>query len=252
MPWKPPPKSLSPDPEPDNIVKSGDDQTDSAMIRPHYPPASSFRSSASAPYARTSRSRSLSPNPLHIQAETKIPMCSRRNYIDLTHNKTPPPTSLPTYKDVALDYAVHASCTCRACKEAPPLHLRSFDWLSKRLEWTHDKSKRNSYNHLAAQYREVLVEVLLMHHVIETDCEQLSRLRPRAYCSNCQNPMNTEHMQTLQCGHTFCIECVKWYIHSAKEAGDEPCCINCQETITRYKLNYQLGELIDVLEEPAT
>ena len=33
-PWKPPPKSLSPDPKPDNIVKSEDDQADSAMIPP--------------------------------------------------------------------------------------------------------------------------------------------------------------------------------------------------------------------------
>jgi len=252
MPWKPPPKSLSPIPEPDNIVKTEDNQNDSAMIRPRYPPPSSFRSSASAPYARPSRSRSLSPDPLRIQAETRAPTRSRRNYIDLTRNKTPPPTSLPTYEDVALDYAVHASCACRACKEAPSLHLKSFDWLSKRLKWTHDKAKRNSYNHLAAQYRKVLMEVRLMHRVIETDRKKLSRLCRHAYCSDCQNPMDTECTQTLQCGHMFCIGCVKWYIHSAKEAEDEPRCIDCQEVIKRYKPNYQLGELIDVIKEPAT
>jgi len=64
--------------------------------------------------------------------------------------------------------------------------------------------------------------------------------------------MIMECVQTLQCGHTFCIRCVKWYIHSAKEAGDKPHCINCQELITRYKPNYQLSKLIDVLEEPTT
>ena len=41
-PWKPPPKSLSPIPEPDNIVKTEDDQTDSAMICPCYPPPTSY------------------------------------------------------------------------------------------------------------------------------------------------------------------------------------------------------------------
>ena len=184
-------------------------------------------------------------------AETRLPTHPRRNYIDLTREKTPPPTCLPTYEDVEEEYMGRTSCKCRMCKDMPPVGLRSFDWLNKRLAWTHDETKRNSFNHLAAQYREILVEVLLMHRVIEKDREQLSRLRRRAYCSDCQMPMITERAQTLQCGHTFCIGCVKWYIHSAEEAGDEPRCIDCQEVITRYKPNYQLGELVDALEEPA-
>ena len=50
----------------------------------------------------------------------------------------------------------------------------------------------------------------------------------------------------------FCINCIKWYIKSTEEAEDKPCCIDCQEVITRYKLNYQLGKLIDDLEGVTT
>ena len=184
-------------------------------------------------------------------AETRVHTRPRRNYIDLTIERQTPP-GLPSHDDIVMDYAQHIACGCRTCKEAPSIGIKSFDWLSRKLLWTLDPGKRESFSALAGQYRDVLVEVLLLHRVIETDRDQLCRLRRCAFCSDCQMPMHKHRPQVLQCGHTFCVSCVKHYIKSAEEAGDEPRCIDCQEVITRYKPNYQLGELVKELEEPAT
>ena len=57
-PWKPPPKSLRP--EPNTIMKTEKDENKSAMLHPQYLPPSLFHSSTSAPYACPSCSHSLS------------------------------------------------------------------------------------------------------------------------------------------------------------------------------------------------
>ena len=89
-----------------------------------------------------------------------------------------------------MDYAQHIACGCCTCKEAPLVRIKSFDWLSRKLLWTLDPSKCESFSTLTAQYHDTLVEVLLLHHIIKTDCDQLCRLRRHTFCSDCQNPMH--------------------------------------------------------------
>lgn len=223
----------------------------------HKAPRTIRRSSASAPYARPSpRHTSNSPDPLGFD-------------LIMTDLEPPRPLTPRSRKTLKIDPAamgspqpaahyLEAESIVRSASDPDYVHRTIFspgslDWLQRRLQWRDNPVRRQSHYDMTQQYRELIVDALLLHRVIEKERDKFDKVRRLAVCEHCQENMfyYSMHPQTLQCGCTYCLPCVRKMTKGKVDLTPdtkEPMC-PCGATIMRYKPNDYAFRLCKALKD---